>query len=131
MKYNAPHPEFVKFDSKDNSSRKDFNFGDFRKSADLRIAIETVLWGWPARHLFEKRMLEYYLVYRHLCFARSMAILREHILLSINDLLGRVNFPSHLILKGLPTSDEFDKAIHELELGKISFRDALNLANFL
>jgi hypothetical protein len=131
MRQSPTLPGFVKFDVKDDSSRRDFSFNEFHKNGELRIAMETSLWGWPARQLFEKSSLEYYHVYRLLRFSYSMAILREHLLLSINDLLTRINFSSHLSIVGLPTSYDLKDAIHKLELGNLSFDDALMLTNLL
>lgn len=130
-KYNSPLPDFIKFDLKDNTSWKNFNFNDFHKYSDLRIAMETAKWGWPGRQVFENNMLQYHIIYRHLRFAYSLAILREHILLSINDMLKQRSFSSPLFVKGLPTSDNLKDAISKLELGEISFKDALDLTNLM
>ena len=129
MKYGMPLPKFVNYDPKGDSTQRNFSFSDFHLYTDLRIAMESALWGWPARQLWEKRILEYYLVYRNLRFARSMAILREHILLSINNLLQRTSIQGQLVIKGLPTSDTLQEALSQLESGNISFDDVLNLTN--
>jgi hypothetical protein len=131
VRHSSPMPEFVKFDPKDDTSMREFNFSEFHMNKDLRVAMETALWGWPARTLWQKRTMEHHAIYRHLRFAHSLAILREHILFGINDLLKRVNFPSRLIIKGLPTSGDFEQTMHQMELGNISLEDALKRTDLL
>jgi hypothetical protein len=119
-----PSPEFVSIAMKNHAEIKDFNFLDFHKQQLLAIASESADWGWQPRDLWQKETLEYFRIYRHLRFALSMAILREHIIDSMNNLLQRVGISARVVLKGLPTKGDIGKYIEEMERGKMTFDDA-------
>ncbi|GEM_PF-1244937 len=124
VRASTPLPDFVSDAMKRLSEIHDFRWGDFRSQQHLAVASESALWGWPARRVWEEDTLEYFHYYRHLRFALSMAILREHIIASMNDLLERIGFPSRLVLKGLPTPSEIKGYIEKLEKGEMTFDDA-------
>jgi hypothetical protein len=106
---------------------KDFSFTDFRKLQHLAVACESAQWGWSARDTWRDETLEFFLIYRHLRFALAMAILRESILSSMNDLLRQLGFPSSFVLKGLPTPVEIRDCITKLAKGEATFDDAWKL----
>ena len=118
-----PLPDFVSDAMKKLSEIRDFSFGSFHKQQKLVVASESALWGWPVRQLLMEDTLEYFRYYRHLRFALSMAILRDHILASMNDLLQRVGFTFQLVLKGLPTQSEIRRYIAKMEKGEMTFND--------
>jgi len=124
VRASTPLPDFVSDATKKLSEIHDFSFGGFHRQQHLAVASESASWGWPARDLWRESVLEYFSYYRHLRFALSMAILREHIIASINDLLERIGFPSRLVLKGLPTPSEIKSYIVEMEKGEMTFDDA-------
>ncbi|HEX6292946.1 MAG TPA: hypothetical protein VFZ66_27430 [Herpetosiphonaceae bacterium] len=107
----------------------DFTFRDFHEQQELAMAHETALWGWPGRSMWREQTLEYFMVYRELRFAHSMAILREHILFMMNELLQRRQLPTRLAIKGLPTTKEVQAYIEQLHSGELSFKEALQLVD--
>jgi hypothetical protein len=119
-----PMPDFVSESTKRLSEIRDFSFGGFHKQQKLAVASESALWGWPVRNLLREDTLEYFRIYRHLRFALSMAILREYILASMNDLLQRLGFTFQLVLKGLPIQSEIKSYIVKMEKGEMTFDDA-------
>jgi hypothetical protein len=123
VRASSPLPEFVSNAMKGLSEIQDFSFSDFHKQQLLAVASESARWGWKARDLWMDHTLEYFRIYRHLRFALSMAILREYIVNSMNDLLQRVSFPSSLILRGLPTASEVKSYLAKMEKGEMSFDD--------
>lgn len=106
---------------------KDFSFTDFAKLKYLAMACESAQWGWPARHTWRDETLEYFRVYRHLRFTLAMAILRESILSSMNDLLKQLGFSSSFILKGLPAPADIRNCIAKLAKSEATFEDAMKL----
>lgn len=123
----APLPKFVHEAMSGLSEIKDFSFTDYRKLQHLAVACESAKWGWPARDTWRDETLEYFLIYRHLHFALAMAILRESILSSMNDLLRQLGFSSSFVLKGLPTRVEIRDCITKLAKGEATFDDACKL----
>ena len=124
VRASTPLPDFVSEAMKGRSETRDFSLGSFHRQQHLAVASESASWGWPARALWRENTLEYFYYYRHLRFALSMAILREHIIASINGLLYRLGFPFQLVLKGLPTPSEIKGHMMKLEKGEMTFDDA-------
>jgi len=123
----TPLPKFVLAAMSSLSEMKDFSFTDFAKLKHLAVACESVQWGWPARDTWRDETLEYFRVYRHLRFTLAMAILRESILSSMNDLLKQLGFSTSFILKGLPTPADVRNCIAKLAKGEATFEDAMKL----
>jgi hypothetical protein len=123
----APLPKFVLEAMSRLSEIKEFSFTDFDKLKHLAVACESAQWGWPARDIWRDETLEYFRIYRHLRFALTMAILRESILSSMNDLLRQLGFSSSFVLKGLPTPIDIRNCITKLAKGEATFEDALKL----
>jgi hypothetical protein len=119
-----PLPDFVSDVMKRLSEIRDFSLGSFHKQQKLVVTSESAIWGWPVRQLLMEDTLEYFRCYRHLRFALSMAILREYILASMNDLLQRLGFTFQLVLKGLPIQSEIKSYIVKMEKGEMTFDDA-------
>ncbi len=123
----TPLPKFVLAAMSSLSEMKDFSFTDFAKLKHLAVACESVQWGWPVRDTWRDETLEYFRVYRHLRFTLAMAILRESILSSMNDLLKQLGFSTPFILKGLPTTADVRNCIAKLAKGEATFEDAMKL----
>ncbi|MBI5634718.1 MAG: hypothetical protein HZA15_14710 [Nitrospirae bacterium] len=126
IKSGTPLPKFINDAMAEQKELPTFDFKEFHKQQDLIAANETAVWGWAGRELWRDQTLEYYQFYRHVCFAKTMNVLREHILLSINSLLKRISFSSNLVIKGLPSLAELDETLSKMAKGEISFDDAWN-----
>src|SRR6266700_1121425 len=125
VRSSAPLPKFVLEAMSRLSEIKDFSFRDFDRLQHLAVACESAQWGWPARDTWRDETLEYFHIYRHLRFALAMAILREGILSSMNDLLRQLGFSSSFILNVLPTTIDIRNCITKLAKGEATFEDAL------
>lgn len=90
------------------------------------LAQATAPWGWNARDTWKMKALEYYRVYRELHFAKTLALLREYILVEMNFFLKRVQVPTEITMTGLPSSVEIDDLIDKLHAGQVSFAHALD-----
>lgn len=123
----TPLPKFVLAAMSSLSDVKDFSITDFAQLKHLAVACESAQWGWPARDTWREETLEYFRVYRHLRFTLAMAILRESLLSSMNDLLKQLGFSTSFILKGLPTPADIRSCIAKLAKGEATFEDAMKL----
>lgn len=117
-------PDFVPDAMRDQSGFQAFNFQEFHRRQLLTVARESSEWGWGARRLWRDESLQYFRVYRDLRFARAMAILREYTIQCMNELLERQGFRLTIKVNGLPTKNEVDHQIKQLEVGAINFEDA-------
>jgi hypothetical protein len=90
---------------------------------------ETKQWG-GFSHIAYDKANDFYLVYRDLRFALSMAILREHIVSSVNTLLIDMGFPGQLSITGLPSAKDIRGYIDDLQSQKILLKDARELIRF-
>jgi len=125
VKSSVPLPRFVRDEMERLGGFQEFSFQEFHRQRMLSLASETANWGWHARDLWHNDALEYFRIYRQLRFARSMAILRDHLVFSINELLRRVRFPARIIVQGLPTYRDIEGMIDALAKKEISFDEAL------
>jgi hypothetical protein len=64
-------------------------------------------WGWSGRDSSLEHWTEYYLFDRTLRFQHALALLRQHVVAEINDVMTRrLLLDVHISLEGLPTADE-------------------------
>ena len=124
-KSSEPLPKFVRDEMEKLGDFGEFSFQEFHRQRMLTLASETANWGWDARELWRNDTLEYFRVYRQLRFARSMAILRDYLISSINSLLGRIAFPARITVHGLPTREDIDGVISALAKKEVSINEAL------
>lgn len=112
-----------------------FDFNIYRRRVDTRVARSTNHLGWSCRTLLSERWTEYYLVYRYLTFAKSKAILREHVLNEINKILETVEdwigVKLEIKIHGLPPSQDFDSYIEKLSNGKLQFKEVFDFCSLL
>jgi hypothetical protein len=113
-------PRFVK--QRNPFFERNLDLNDFLVQRHPLVAKGSAMWGWPARWLWQQETLEYYQLYRELWFARSLAILREHVLGAMNELLVRTKVPARLLLQGLPSPYEIEDCVHKLASGSLSFQ---------
>jgi hypothetical protein len=106
-------------------SKIPYDYGIHRKGMEVALAMATRDVGWTARGLFRERTLSYYDVHMHFLFERFKLKLREAFLATLNEGLRRVgmrmNFEGRITISGLPTTDEIDRAMAELESGSTAF----------
>lgn len=112
-------------------TRRYFDFSVYQVSQDKWIAKATRHLGWTGRGLFMKRSSEYYKLARHILFLKTLAKLREHMLLNLNSVLKRIgetmDFKTAVRMDGLPSPAFYDEKMADLKDGKLSFLDAWKL----
>lgn len=113
-------PRFVR--QRNPFAERDLDLNAFLTQRHPLVAKGTAMWGWPARWLWQEETLEYYQLYRELRFARSLAILRNHIVASMNELLLRTKVPVQLMLRGLPSPDDIEDCIQKLSSATVTFQ---------
>jgi len=100
---------------------------EFHNTRTELMANATARWGWDARLIFKDRVLEYYLLYRKLKFARTLSVLREYILSEINQMLSNLGLPYEIEILGLLKPQEFDNVLDLFGKGEYVFEDIINL----
>ena len=103
------------------------NILDFLDTRRQLLARTTYRWGWQARSLWGDTSLEYFQIYRHLRFNRSMAILRVHLLENFNALLERLQLNAKISYSGLNTEEDINQLIDLVNRGKIGFEELLEV----
>jgi hypothetical protein len=83
----------------------------------------TARFGWHQRKIPDDESLEFYSIYRHLRFASSQAIIREHILDSINKALNGpiLNLGTKLVMRGIRSSVQIKSEYKTLHDGDLEF----------
>jgi len=117
-----PIPEF-QMEAMRSNQDIGFDLNQYVRAKYLEKAQLTRQFGWDQRKRRDQEITEYYSVYRHLCFALSQAIIREHILGAINRTLSGplLNIRSQIIMEGLPTSDQIKTEFRALNEGGLEF----------
>jgi hypothetical protein len=124
----APAPEFSLEDMRRQRSSLGYDFKQYHRDMEIAAASLTLDWGWPGRGMWNESCLEYFTVYRNLRFARSRAVLRDHVIRELNSLLEREGFKCSIVVKGVPDPSEFDDLIRRLSEGQLSFKDGVKAA---
>lgn len=83
----------------------------------------TKEFGWHQRKIPDNEILEYYSIHRRLKFALSQAVVREHIVSKINELLKGplFNTDGKIIMEKILTSDQIMSELELLQKGPIEF----------
>jgi hypothetical protein len=70
---------------------------------------------------------EYFLFSRRLQWQRAQALVREHLIAELNQLLGRLGVSSQLVVEGLPTARELAETIRKLHRGDATVEEAMDV----
>jgi hypothetical protein len=62
---------------------------------------------------------------RRLQWKRAQALLREHLISELNELLRRLGIGSQLVVAGLPTAEGLAQTIRKLQRGEMSVDQAM------
>lgn len=96
-----------------------------RHTEELALAEATKLIGWDVRGLIYHDVFDYYVLHRYMRFQLFLAKLREHFLKLLNAGLDPIRQQTEhsgvLIIEGLASSFDIEKAIKELAEGSMSF----------
>jgi hypothetical protein len=85
------------------------------------------------RSRLNDRITEFYLIYRNLKFAHSLALLREHFLGTLNAELrrpmSRIGLEGILKIEGLPSAKEIARQIERLMQGELKFGEVIKFTH--
>lgn len=117
------HPESPR------SLRIPVDFNVVKNSEEYRLGKLTRNIGWTGRRLLSERMTEYYYLHRELIYKEFLIKLRERIIADLNKLLGdisrEIDFPSAIVVEGLPSLDEISKSRDLLSAGSASLEEVM------
>lgn len=82
-------------------------------------------WGWDLDSFLGKNGTELYYFYRQMRQKWARALIREHIVCELNELLCQLGIQSKIIVQGWPTSEEILEAQKRLLNGTLSFNEAM------
>lgn len=122
-------PKFAMDEMQPETINKSFDFTTDRELHELTLASITKDIGWTARDLFAKRATNFYITHRHLMFQRTKALLRESILLTLDDLIKRIasrlGVSGNLVISGLVTSSTISTIMDGMLKNKIASAEAI------
>lgn len=127
-KLNVLSEPMPKFTHKDGDLGQSAKYDFMVHSHAKKIAVEQITSRWGSiRSLSQiKGTTEYYYIVNRLQATYSQALLREHIINEINDLLRKLGVKNNLKLEGLKLATDIKDAIRKLEKGEIGFDKAMN-----
>jgi len=117
-------PKFWRSDLEKQIQTKDFNFQEYVLNSEIYYSRVTKRWGWNRRDYSQRNCTEFFGIYKSITFKWAQAILREHIISEINQLLGRLKINSKIIISGVPTSKDILRVRQKVMEGEVHFSDA-------
>lgn len=104
---------------------KGFDGKHYRDTEILALAEATSEIGWGVRSLIYDNAYDYYVLHRYLKFELFLAVFREHLLRQLNSGLEpvrrRLKKTGDLVMEGLASSGDIQRALKELAEGSIQF----------
>jgi len=106
-----------------NQENSGFNFNDYIWNRYIFKGKVTRDYGWDQRKVPDNDMLEYYSIYRHLKFAKSQAVIREHIIWCLNQTLSSkyIGTEEHVLAENLITTKQIIDELRLFEKGDLEF----------
>jgi len=119
-------PEFYMRDLAQAGKASPFELKEFERAQKATVATVTKEYGWTARGLLQECMSEYYFFVRFLRFEMLKAIMREDIVRTLNQALGRagdvLGFEAAIVIEGLPSNEDVSRSSALLQEGKSEFK---------
>jgi hypothetical protein len=122
-KYDYLGPKFYRKDLERGETPKNYDFLKYVRNSKIYFNRVTHKWGWNRRDWSQERCTEFYTFYKMLSFRYAQAILREHIIKEINQLLERLSVKCKLFVGGLPTAKEILQIRNDMQKGLVSFTE--------
>ena len=116
-------PRFYRQDLEQGITTKNYDFLKYVRNCEIYFNRVTRKWGWDRKDWSQDKCTEYYSFYKMLSFRYAQAILREHIIREINQLLDRLSVKCKLNVIGLPTAKEIIQIRSDMQKGDISFTE--------
>jgi hypothetical protein len=123
----SPAPMFWTEELRAGNLASGFDFKVYSRWRDAQIALLTRKWGWNRRDSSINNT-EFFYFYRSLRFRRSLAILRNHVVKELNQLLSREGVKATIRLEGFRTPAEIDELTRKACDGSIHYAEAFRLA---
>lgn len=120
-------PRFFNLETEARQRKTPFDFGSYRRTREILHNQITVLWGWNRRDSTTNYTTDYYHVYKALTMLWAQGVLRQHVVLALNELFAKLEIESKLELSGIEAPDVFLAARNSLEKGEMPFKDAVDL----
>lgn len=114
-------PDFWRVEIQVGNRSGYYDFETYRKLSEVFIGQTTRNWGWGGRNLSHDRETDFYTLHRMIKFARTKALIREHIVKNINELYKRLAMDCTLNISGLPSSSDISLTSIEFSEGRLSF----------
>lgn len=84
-------------------------------------------WGWIEMNTLGGEVNAYFTAHNRLRFEWALAVLREHIIQSLNDLVHRLNFDVEIQVQGFRKPDDYMAIIDQMRTRKVSTDQAMNV----
>lgn len=127
IKTNPLTPKFALNKMELIQSTPGFDFKGYNANIEIMINKLTHKWGWNRRDSSDDKCTEFYSIYKHLSLDLSKAILREHIVSELNNLLKRLEVKCTILIHGLPTSKDILKIRQGLIDGSTDFNKVFDM----
>lgn len=118
-KYDIIGPEFFTNEPNLLLNTHSFDFSKYIYHLEILSHRITANYGWYKRDTSDKLKTEFYLFYLILKNKWVQAILREYVILKLNDLFAKLKIDARIEITGIPTSDDLLKMREEFVEGKI------------
>jgi hypothetical protein len=118
------------YDASRADNKLGYDIKEHIRAEHLAIAAATRSIGWSANQNLYKLFTEYYVLHRQLVFQGFVITLRESILQTLNEAVGRIaqhfGTTAELSVNGLPTLEDVNRAKNELINGGRTFVSVLD-----
>lgn len=120
-------PDFVMRELDLGGGSPVFDFNEYSTQQILYINKATSKWDWHRRDWSDDKQCEFYRTYKRAMFKYSQLLLREHLVSELNALISRLGIGCTVKVDGLPTASDMLQAVHELDMGKVKFKEVYDL----
>ena len=124
-------PQFWKKDLEIGVQSRAFDFQKYVRSTEIYYGRITRAWGWNRRDWSQDRSTEFFNFYKMITLRWAQSVLREHIIIELNNLFNRLSIVCELKVHGLLTPSEILKIRRDLQEGIITFSEASNRISLL
>lgn len=104
-----------------------FDHRIYHRMQNIGRGIASREWGWPQRNSNLEGITEYYYIERSLRFAKSMALVREHLVKQLNKLFSHLNILVSIELQGIASSEKIEDSIQRMSNGTLDFTAASSI----
>jgi hypothetical protein len=126
VKLSTPMPKFA-LESPELGRDSGYDFAAHHRAQEVAIERAMAKWGTVPSVRRLKGTTEYFFVVRTLQFARSQALIREHIIQELNLLLRRLGVERTISVSGLPAAQAITAAMESLKRGETDFKSAMEV----